>query len=564
MQRICAIINARLITTGVAKMSKVAQYLQEHLLGEVTSSVEVRKSFSTDASVLQMMPAVVVYPRDENDVRKTARFTWQLAERGRSLPITVRGAGTDQSGAALGSGIILSMQAHMNRIVVLDSKAGTVSVEPGTNYGKLQQTLQTHNRYLPPFPASFEYTSIGGAIANNACGEKSLKYGDTRAYAKSLRVVLANGEIIETGRLNKRELNKKLGLSSFEGEIYRALDALLEEHAETIANARKQVTKNAAGYDLADIRQKDGSFDLTPLFVGSQGTLGIITEATLDTEPDNPESTLFVGLFDNLQHATQAVLALRKLPEMPSALEMVDEHLLKLVEQLNPNQLKDVLSKPLPKVVLLVEFDNPNDRSQKRISKKASKIFEQYAVEFKMETNPAEQEKLWRIRHASATVVAHSEGNVRAVPIIEDGIVPVEKLEEYVSGIYQLFKKHHLNVAVWGHAGDGNLHVQPFFDLSQLGDRQKVFKLMNEYYALVLELGGSTTAEHGDGRLRAPYLRSVYGDDMYALLLKVKQIFDPYDLLNPGVKFGTSLDDVKAMLRSEYSLGRLHHFSLRS
>jgi FAD/FMN-containing dehydrogenase len=249
---------------------------------------------------------------------------------------------------------------------------------------------------------------------------------------------------------------------------------------------------------------------------------------------------------------------------MPSALEMVDENLLRLVEQLNPNQLKDVLEKPLPKVVLLAEFDNPNDRAQKRINKKASKIFEQYAAEFRVETNPAEQEKLWRIRHASATIVAHSEGNIRAIPIIEDGVVPVDKLEEYIAGIYQIFKKHHLNVALWGHAGDGNLHVQPFFDLSQIGDRQKVFKLMNEYYALVLELGGSTTGEHGDGRLRAPYLRSVYGDEMYALFLKVKQIFDPYDLMNPGVKLGTSLDDVKGMLRSEYSLGRLHHFSLRS
>jgi len=545
-------------------MSKVAQYLQEHLLGEVTSSAEVRKSFSTDASVLQIMPSVVVYPRDENDVRKTARFTWQLAERGRSLPITARGAGTDQSGAALGSGIMLSLTAHMNHVVVLDSKSGIVTVEPGALYGTLQQTLQTHGRVLPPFPSSFEYSSIGGALANNACGEKTVKYGDTRAYTKALRVVLANGEVIETGRLSKRELNKKLGLSTFEGEIYRALDALLEEHVELIAGSKKHLTKNAAGYDLADIRQKDGSFDLTPLFVGSQGTLGIITEATLETEPDNPEPTLFVGLFDNLQHAAQAVLALRKLPEMPSALEMVDEHLLQLIEQLNPNQLKDVLVKPLPKVVLLCEFDNPNDRTQKRINKKASKIFEQYATEFKIETKPAEQEKMWRIRHASATVVAHSEGNVKAIPIIEDGVVPVEKLEEYVTGIYQLFKKHHLNVAVWGHAGDGNLHVQPFFDLAQIGDRQKVFKLMNEYYALVLGLGGSTTGEHGDGRLRAPYLRSVYGDDVYTLFLKVKQIFDPYDLLNPGVKFGTSLDDVKGLLRSEYSLGRLHHFSPHS
>jgi FAD/FMN-containing dehydrogenase len=215
-------------------MSKVAQYLQEHLQGEVTSSPSVRRHFATDASVLQIVPSVVVYPRGESDVRKVARFAWQLAERGRVLPITARGAGTDQGGAALGDGIILAFPAHMNRVLVLDNKTGAVAVEPGINYGKLQQTLQTHGRFLPPFPASFEYSTVGGAIANNASGEKTVKYGDTRKYVKKMRVVLANGEVIETGRISKRELNKKLGLSTFEGEVYRGLDALLEENASVI------------------------------------------------------------------------------------------------------------------------------------------------------------------------------------------------------------------------------------------------------------------------------------------------------------------------------------------
>jgi FAD/FMN-containing dehydrogenase len=540
-------------------MSKVAQYLQEHLLGEVTSSTAVRKHFATDGSVLQVAPSVVVYPRGESDVRKTARFVWQLAERGRVLPITARGSGTDQGGAAIGSGIMLVFPAHMNRILVLDNKSGSVMVEPGINYGKLQQTLQTHGRFLPPFPASFEYSTIGGAIANNSSGEKSVKYGDTRKYVKSLRVVLANGEVIETGRISKRDLNKKLGLATFEGEVYRGLDALLEEHKTLIDGSKLNITKNAAGYDLLDIRRKDGSFDLTPLFVGSQGTLGIVTEATLTTEPENPETTLFVGFFDNLQHAAQAVSELHDLPDRPSAMEMVDEQLLRLVEQLSPSQLKDVISKPLPKVVLLVEFDNGHPRVQKKTNKKVAKIFEKYATGHRVETKPSEQEKLWRIRHASATVVAHAEGNLRALPIIEDGVVPTDKLELYITGIYQLFKKYQLNVAVWGHAGDGNLHVQPFLDLAQIGDRQKLFRLMDEYYHFVIKLGGSTSGEHGDGRLRAPYLPLVYGAEMYAVLEKVKGIFDPYSILNPGVKFNTSLDDLKGMLRSEYSLGHLYN-----
>ncbi len=540
-------------------MSKVAQYLQEHLLGEVTSSASVRRSLSTDGSVLTVTPSLVVYPRGESDVRKVARFTWQLAERGRVLPITARGAGTDQGGAAIGDGLIMAFPAHMNRILVLDNKSGSVMVEPGINYGKLQQTLQTHGRFLPPFPASFEYSTIGGAVANNSSGEKTVKYGDTRQYVKSLRVVLANGEVIETRRISKRELSKKLGLATFEGEIYRALDAILEEYNAVISDAHLKVTKNSAGYDLEDIRRKDGSFDLTPLFVGSQGTLGIVTEITLLTEPENPETTLFVGYFDDLQHLAQAVTELRDLPDRPSALEMVDEQLLRLVEQLSPGQLKDVIEKPIPKAVLLVEFDNAAGRALKKTTKKASKILEKYATSYRMETKPAEQEKLWRIRHSSAAVVAHSEGNLRAVPVIEDGVVPVEKLELYILGIYQLFKKYQLNVAVWGHAGDGNLHVQPFLDLAQLGDRQKLFKLMDEYYDFVTKLGGSTSGEHGDGRLRAPYLKNVYGQEMYDVMAKVKSAFDPYNTLNPGVKFGTTFDDLKGQLRQEYSLGNLHH-----
>lgn len=545
-------------------MNKVAQYLQEHVLGEVVSSADVRKYFSTDGSVLKMTPAVVVYPRNESDIRKTARFTWQLAERGRILPMTARGAGTDQGGAALGSGIILSFPAHMNRILELDAKSGTLSVEPGANYGKVQQTLETHERFLPPFPASIEYSTIGGAVANNASGEKSVKYGDTRSYVKSLRVVLANGEVIQTGRLNKRELNKKLGLATFEGEVYRALDVLIEEHQELISKVKIDVTKNSAGYDIFDVKQKDGSFDLTPLFVGSQGTLGIVTETTFDTEPYNPESTLIVGYFDDLKKACAAVQELRKLPDMPSAIEMVDENLLNLVTRLNPNQLRDVIETPLPKVVLLVEFDNPSERNQKRLTKKASKIMEKHAIKHHVEMDITEQEKYWKIRHSSATIVAHAEGNLKAVPIIEDGSVPPEKLESYVRGVYELFDKHHLSVAVWGHAGDANLHMQPFLDLSQLGDRQKAFKLMDEYYSFVISLGGSTSGEHGDGRLRGPYLERMYGNEVYALFQKTKQIFDPYSTLNPGVKVNVKLDDIKPLLRQEYTMDHLYQHMPRS
>ncbi|HEY5806239.1 MAG TPA: FAD-binding oxidoreductase [Candidatus Saccharimonadales bacterium] len=545
-------------------MSKVAHYLQEHLVGEVMTSADARRYFSTDGSILSVQPAVVVYPRSENDVRKVARFTWQLAERGRVIPMTARGAGTDQGGAALGSGIIIAFPAHMHRILELDDKSGVVIVEPGTNYGKLQQTLHTHDRFLPPYPASLEYSTIGGAVANNAAGEKSVKYGSTRDFVKSLRVVLANGEVIETGRLSKRDLNKKLGLATFEGEIYRAMDALLEENQAIVNKAALSVTKNSAGYFLNDIKRRDGSLDLTPLFVGSQGTLGIVTEITLETEQYSPVTTLLVAGFDSIEKAQGAVLELRDLPETPSAIEMVDDQLLAFVDKVNPNLLKDVVAKPFPKIMLLVEFDNPSGRIQKKMAKKARKILEHSAASVQVETEPLKQEELWKIRHASALVASQAEGGAKALPIIEDGVVPPERLREYLDGIYQLFERNHLQPAIWGHAGDGNLHMQPVLDLSQVGDRQRAFRILDEYYSLVISLGGSTSGENGDGRLRAPYLEKLYGPEVYALFAKVKQIFDPYGTLNPGVKMNASMEGVKQQLRPSYSMDHLYDHMPRS
>lgn len=540
-------------------MSKVAHYLQEHLVGEVITSPDARRFFATDGSVFALAPSMIVYPRSEGDVRKIARFAWQLAERGRVVAITARGAGTDQSGAAIGNGIMIIFPAHMNRIVEFDSKTGGAIVEPGIIYGKLQQTLETHGRFLPPFPASYEYSTIGGAIANNASGEKSVKYGNTAKYVKSLRVVLANGEVIETGRISKRELSKKLGLSTFEGEVYRALDTLLEENHDLAAQTRLPVSKNTAGYNLADIKHKDGSFDLTPLIVGSQGTLGIVTEATITTRPYNPETTLIVAGFDDIRKAQATVQELQEsVAEQPSAVEMVDDNLLEAVTTQNPNQLRNVVDRPFPKITLLIEFDITNERQQKKAVKRARKICDKYAQGYQVENDPVKQAELWKIRHASATILANTSGQAKAVPVIEDGVVPLDKFHEYLDGVYEIFKRNNLDVAVWGHAGDANIHLQPYLDLSQVGDRQKAFRIIDEYYKLIIMLGGSTSGEHNDGRLRAPYLESLYGKDVYSLFQKVKKIFDPYGTLNPGVKMDVSLDDIKPLMRHEYDLEHLY------
>ncbi len=539
-------------------MNKVAHYLQEHLVGEVMTDQDVRQYFSTDTSILEQLPAIIAYPRNENDVRKTARFTWQLAERGRVIPITARGSGTDQSGGAIGKGIILVFPAHMNKILELDTRSGAVTVEPGVNYGKLQQTLHTHGRFLPPFPSSIEYSTIGGAIGNNASGEKTVKYGSTRTFVDGLRVVLANGEAIETTRLSKREVSKKMGLSTFEGEIYRALDALIEENHDVIKSTNLDVSKNSTGYDLASVKQKDGSIDLTPLIVGSQGTLGIVTEATIATEPYSPATTLIAALLTDLRQAQEIVVELQKSSKnSPCAIEIVDDKLLQFVNEHNPNQLRGILKEPFPRLVMLIEFDDVSDKAQKKNAKRVVKMLDGMGVQNKVETDPHKKEELWKIRHSAATVISHNQGAARAIPIIEDGVVPLDRFEEYVEAVYQLFEKHKLQVAIWGHAGNANLHMQPFLDLSQLGDRQKVFRLIEEYYTMVIGLGGSTSGEHNDGRLRAPYLERLYGAEAYEIFRKVKAIFDPYGILNSGVKIDVTLDDIKPMVRTEYSISHL-------
>jgi FAD/FMN-containing dehydrogenase len=541
----------------VVGVSKVGHYLQEHLLGEVVSSTDTRRHFATDGSIFSMAPALVVYPQNENDVRKVARFSWQLAERN-------RGNGTDLGGAAIGSGIALVFPAHMNRIVELDGKSGHVTVEPGINYGKLQQALMTHGRFVPAAPASMEYSTVGGAIANNASGEKSVKYGDMRSYVKSLRVVLANGEVIVTGRLSKRDIGKKLGLATFEGEIYRGVDTLIEEHQKTVDAMGLHVTKNSAGYDLLNVRHRDGSIDLTPLLVGNQGTLAIITEATLDTEPHNPETTLLLAGFNDVSSVAAVIEELRALDEMPSAIEMVDRHLIEQVRLHHPNVLKSILEQPYPAVLLLIEFDN-SERQRKKAARQAQKIFDKYqAVSVDIENDPEKQHELWKIRQLPGLLAARNNGNSRAVPLIDDGAVPPEKFSEYLNGIYAMLKSNRVEAAVWGHAGDGNLHMQPHLDISQIGDRQRAFKLLDEYSRLVIGLGGTTSAAYGDGRLRAPYLQRLYGNEGYALLQKVKHIFDPYGMLNPGVKIDVGLEDIKALIRSDYTPGSHYEHLPRS
>lgn len=528
-------------------MSKIADYLRKLINGEVLSSEDILNNYSSDASILEIKPQFVVFPRSTTDVRKIFRMVWQLGEQGKKLPVTARGSGTDLTGAAIGSGIIIAMPEHMNKLIELDTDKNFVVVQPGMSYSALQTVLYSHGRFLPPSPTSVNKATIGGSIANNSGGYKSVKYGNTKAFVSELEVVLANGEVINTKRLSKRELNRKKGLTNFEGEIYRQLDGLIVDNAGVIAQSKLNVTKNVAGYNIADVKQKDGSFDLTPLFLGAQGTLGVVTKAKLRIIRHQPKSTVALVMFPDIDKCASSLSNILSLS--PSAVEFIDTSTLKLIESHYPNALNHVYKDSEPKTTLIVEFDDANARTQQRKAKRLVKLLSSTADEIKLSNKPEEIAEIWQVRE-SVDLLWYIGHNKRALPLINDAVVSPDKVGETIKALDRISEKLHIDLPIYGHIGDGNINVAPMMDLKALGDRQKIFKLADEYYKFIIENGGSITGELGDGRIRGAYLEQQYGEVVYRLFKDIKSIFDPHTIMNPGVKIDVSRNDVIKNLSS--------------
>lgn len=541
--------------------NKVAAYLQAHISGDVLHGPKARKAYAHDGSILEMTPTIIVYPRTTNDIRKTARFAWQLAEKGHTLPVTARGNGTDTSGAAIGKGVIVNTTAHMGKILELDTKQKLVRVQPGLNFKSLQETLHTHGLFLPAYPANYKYSTVGGAIANNAAGEKSFKYGSMVDWVEKLEVVLANGEVIQTGKISKKELERKKGLASLEGELYRAVDGVVADHENAIYdyddNRRSALARDNVGYNIADVFRKDGSCDLTPLFVGSQGTLGIITEAILKVAPYSPQTSLLVASFDSMKDLVEAVEMV--VPHGPSSIEMVDYGLLEYVKKERGVNLLHMIfegTDTIPAGVLFIECDDDHPRKRNKHIKKMYKLLDKVAADLRATDDMEVQEVLWAVRGASSALLAHDKPHGAALPIIDDCIVPPSKFLDLIEVVHEMAKTYKVDLPIWGHAGDAHIHVMPVLDLAKLGDRQKIFKLMKDYFAAVIGLGGSIAAENNDGRLRSVFTYMQLGDELTQVNVDIKKAFDPHNMLNPGVKTGTELKQLVDLLRDEYSTDR--------
>lgn len=537
-------------------MNKAAHYLQQHLIGEVLTSRDVLRHFSTDGSIFSIPPMLVVHPRAENDIRKSARFAWQLAERGRVIPLTVRGWGTDQTGAAIGRGIVVSTTAHMNKIIELDPKSGSVTAQAGATIAKLQQALHTHGRFIPSTTDSTETTTLGGAVANNDAGRSSYQYGPIREHVIELRAVLANGEVIQTRRLSKREVNKKLGAASFEGQLYRQLDQLIEESSEVIKGMKRLGDRNNLGYAISQVKSKDGTFDLTPLFVGSQGTLGIISEITLESQVHEPNDTMVIIPFTQKRDMFEVVAAINKLKNGPRSVDFIDKSVISFVQENNPNLFKNTISDQKPEVIMFVEFEA--GRGAKRMVKLLKKFTAEYNVEpFEIER---EDRDAWDVaRDSVSMLLTHAKDSENAIPLLDDAWVPIERCAEFLEAAEKLVVQYtDRPYAFWGQAGSGILHTGVMYDLAQLGDKQKSLRLLNEYYSLVAEFGGTIAARQAEGRLRGSQSAKILTNEEIALMEQVKKIFDPFGVLNPGVKVGVDEADVKASVRSGFVLGHAH------
>jgi len=526
---------------------KVASDLRRMVKGEVRFDDISRALYSTAACIFKIMPMGVVIPKDEEDVIKVVKYAYA-----HKIPITARGAGSSLAGQALGEGIVIDFSKYMNKILEINEKESYVRVQPGIVLADLDIALSRIDKIFPPDPSSGNWCTIGGMIANNSGGPHSAKYGDTRAYTISLKIVLVNGGIITTRpiKLYSDEWNEIINSETLESKVYRKLREIYEENKNLIEEDYPKVPRNSSGYYLKDM-VKDGSMDITKLLVGSEGTLGVIIEAKLKIVERPKVKATVLAYFLSLEDAGNAIIAI--LNFKPSAGELMDERLVSMIRQARPD-----INEWLPEgtnTVVLIEFDGDDiEKIKDEIEKIRNHLVDDLktAIRIDVAYDPFEQEKLWQIRKSAAPIINRMKGEKKLIPFVEDASVHPSKIPDYINGIYGIFKKHEVEAVVYGHAIDGNIHVRLSMNLKDKKDFDKIQPIANEVYDLVLRLGGTFSGEHGDGRLRSAYTPKLF-KRIFPLFKEVKSIFDPLNILNPDVKISDDKNNLIKNLRYDPS-----------
>lgn len=516
-----------------------------------------RKAYSRDTSLFSIMPAAVVAPRDAADLGVLIR----AAAKHPGITLTARAAGTGMDGGALTESVVVDFAKYFTRIVGFSNKTGTT--EPGVYYRDFERESLKRGLLMPSYPASRELCAVGGMVANNAGGELTLAYGKTSRYVRSLKAVLADGVEYEFKKLKKEELEKKILQRDFEGALYRDVFALIRDNYDYIQEARPKVSKNSSGYALWDVYDRErGTFDLSKVFVGAQGTLGFVTEVTFDLVPPDEHSQmmiLFLDSFDRLGELVNVVLA-----HVPTTFESYDDKTLRLAlrffgEFMKRLGIRNVLSlvmhgipeglsivlHGMPKLVLQITFDGKDPEILKRKANALAKALKEFSPRY-MEVlgSTNESKQYWLIRRESFNLLRHKVRHLKTAPFIDDIVVPPETLPEFLPKLYEILNEYRNDMIhnIAGHIGNGNFHIIPLMDLSKKRSKDVIKELSPRVYDLVLSCGGSITGEHGDGIIRTPFVRQQFGDEVYRLFEKTKQIFDPQGIFNPGKKVGGTFD----------------------
>ena len=506
--------------------AKIQAELRDQVAGELRFSKNDRILYSTDSSIFKVEPTGVVIPGSTEDVANVVRYCHE-----NKIPITARGAGSGLAGGAINTGVIIDITKYMNRTLEINDDENWVRVQPGICQGPLNGQLKEYGKFFPPNPSSSDYCTIGGMIANNASGGKSVKYGFTKDYVRSMELVLHNGDVVRT-RIFKEddpEFKALLEEDSEWGRINREFYELCKTHSGTIEEHTPKVIKNCCGYNLKETL-KDGVFDINKLIVGSEGTLAIVTEATLGIAPLPKAKQSAMLFFTTLERGGKAIGEILKFH--PSTCEIMAADFINLVKEDRPE-----VAKFMPEEVgtaLLLEFEG--DTGQE-VSDQMQKCVDHLTemdllLDSKVATDAGDQAKLWAMRKAALPLIYNRPGLLMPVTFVEDCTIPPARLPEYINGIFKIFDKHEVTATAYGHAGDGNIHTRPLMNLRLQEYVDKLVPIADEVYTLALSLGATFSGEHGDGRLRAQFLPRLFGP-LWDVFKELKQIWDPDGMMNP-------------------------------
>lgn len=529
-----------------------AEYIKEALKETFKSNLINNETdliaYANDASIFELVPSLVAKPNDVEDIKTLVQFVAKHHSDDSTLSITPRAAGTGMAGGALTESIVLSVE-NLKSIKELSEERAIV--EPGLYYRDFEKASLEINRIMPSYPASKDLCAVGGMVGTNASGEKTLTYGSTDRYVQNLKVVLSDGNEYSFGPISKDALAQKMKLTTFEGEIYRKIYALVEENYDAIKQAPPKVSKNSTGYALWKVWDRT-TFDLTKLFVGSEGTLGITTEITFKLVEPKSKSKLLVIFVKDLTMLPDIVK--KVLVNKPESFESFDDNTFKFALHFFPDIVKSLhagiiklglsfipefwmaVTGGIPKLILLAEFTGVEQSEVDERATKTERDLSGLGLKMHLAQTKADEQKYWTIRHESFNLLRNHASGSRTVPVIDDIIVAPEHLPEFLPRLTKVMQEYKLLYTIAGHIGDGNLHIIPLMDLRKADQRAMVMELAQKVFDLVFEFGGSMSAEHNDGLARTPFLKQMYGEKIFHLFEETKNIFDPKNIFNPHKK----------------------------